>query len=99
MLQDSVQLISVDDHVIEPPNIWVDRLPAKFRDRGPKVVEVEKGKLDWVYDGKHYPVSMQGSVRTRIFHEKNDEAESGRPGAGRNTSAEAGKGGTLAEQL
>ena len=22
-------MISVDDHVIEPPSVWVDRLPAK----------------------------------------------------------------------
>ena len=22
-------LVSVDDHVIEPPNVWVDRAPAK----------------------------------------------------------------------
>ena len=25
-------LISVDDHVIEPPNVWLDRLPAKYRE-------------------------------------------------------------------
>ena len=28
-------LVSVDDHVIEPPNVWLDRLPAKYRDDGP----------------------------------------------------------------
>jgi hypothetical protein len=22
-------LVSVDDHAIEPPNVWVDRLPAR----------------------------------------------------------------------
>jgi predicted TIM-barrel fold metal-dependent hydrolase len=30
-------LISVDDHVTEPPDLWTSRLPAKFRDRGPQV--------------------------------------------------------------
>ena len=24
-------LISVDDHVVEPPNVWVDRLPQKYQ--------------------------------------------------------------------
>ncbi|MWA07002.1 amidohydrolase family protein [Actinomadura sp. LD22] len=96
MLQDSVQLISVDDHVIEPPNIWVDRLPAKFQERGPRIVEVEKGKLDWVYDGKHYPLSMQGSVRTRIFHDKDEETAATGIGG---KSADTASGGTLAEQL
>ena len=27
-------LVSVDDHVIEPPNVWLDRLPAKYHDVG-----------------------------------------------------------------
>src|SRR5262245_51626235 len=31
-------LISVDDHVIEPPDLFVDRLPAKLQDRAPHVV-------------------------------------------------------------
>ena len=30
-------IISVDDHVTEPPDLWTSRLPAKFRDRGPQV--------------------------------------------------------------
>ena len=29
------QIISVDDHVIEPPNVWQDRLPAKYKDDRP----------------------------------------------------------------
>jgi predicted TIM-barrel fold metal-dependent hydrolase len=33
-------IISVDDHVIEPPHIWQTRLPAKLRDSGPKVVRL-----------------------------------------------------------
>jgi predicted TIM-barrel fold metal-dependent hydrolase len=31
--------ISVDDHVVEPPHIWVDRLPAADREAGPHVVK------------------------------------------------------------
>ena len=31
-------LISVDDHVLEPPNLWVDRVAAKDRDRAPHMV-------------------------------------------------------------
>ena len=29
-------LISADSHVSEDPNLWVDRLPAKFTDVAPK---------------------------------------------------------------
>ena len=31
------RIISVDDHVVEPPHLWRDWLPAGFRDRGPRV--------------------------------------------------------------
>ena len=31
------KIISVDDHVLEPPNVWVDRLPAKYHDVGPRI--------------------------------------------------------------
>ena len=30
-------VISVDDHVVEPPHVWQRWLPAKHRDRGPRV--------------------------------------------------------------
>jgi predicted TIM-barrel fold metal-dependent hydrolase len=32
-------IISVDDHVVEPPTVWTDRLPARDRERGPRVVQ------------------------------------------------------------
>jgi predicted TIM-barrel fold metal-dependent hydrolase len=32
------RIISVDDHVVEPPDLWTSRLPAKYRDVGPRVV-------------------------------------------------------------
>src|SRR3954452_16008009 len=31
------KIVSVDDHVVEPPHVWERWLPAKFRDRGPKI--------------------------------------------------------------
>ncbi|MFI6584530.1 amidohydrolase family protein [Embleya sp. NPDC050493] len=31
-------VVSVDDHVVEPPDLWTRRLPARHRDRGPRVV-------------------------------------------------------------
>jgi predicted TIM-barrel fold metal-dependent hydrolase len=31
------RIISVDDHVVEPPTLWSDRLPSKLRERGPRV--------------------------------------------------------------
>jgi predicted TIM-barrel fold metal-dependent hydrolase len=38
------RIISVDDHVLEPPDLWSTRLPAKYRDRGPRI-ERAKGRF------------------------------------------------------
>jgi predicted TIM-barrel fold metal-dependent hydrolase len=31
-------IISVDDHVVEPADLWTARLPAAYRERGPRIV-------------------------------------------------------------
>ena len=46
-------IVSVDDHVIEPPNVWTSRLPQKYQDVAPKI---EKGDMEcWVFEGRPYP--------------------------------------------
>jgi predicted TIM-barrel fold metal-dependent hydrolase len=40
-LQDHMHLVSVDDHLIEPPSLWRDRLPARFQEQGPRIVEMD----------------------------------------------------------
>jgi predicted TIM-barrel fold metal-dependent hydrolase len=32
------RLVSADDHIVEPPDLWSKRLPAKYRDIGPHVL-------------------------------------------------------------
>ena len=34
---DIPRIISVDDHVVEPPDLWSARLPKKYVDRGPRI--------------------------------------------------------------
>jgi predicted TIM-barrel fold metal-dependent hydrolase len=48
-------LISVDDHLMEPPHLWVDRAAAKDRDRVPHVERID-GFDTWVYEDAHTPV-------------------------------------------
>jgi len=43
-------LFSVDDHIVEPRDVWSKRVPARYRDRAPHVVE-EDGREMWVWDG------------------------------------------------
>ena len=55
-------LISVDDHILEPPNLWVDRVAAKDRERAPHMEKNDDGVDNWVYDGKRYPNSGLSAV-------------------------------------
>jgi len=45
-------IVSLDDHIVEPPDIWTSRLPAKYRDIGPHVVMAPPGSP--VLDGGTY---------------------------------------------
>ena len=47
-------VISVDDHLVEPPWVFEGRMPAKYADLAPKVVEADGGALQWVFDGQSY---------------------------------------------
>lgn len=42
------KIISVDDHVLEPPNVWQDRLPEKFREIGPRLVRRKVKNMKFV---------------------------------------------------
>jgi predicted TIM-barrel fold metal-dependent hydrolase len=46
---DDLILISVDDHLVEPPHLFEGRLPAKYRDRAPHVVHTDAGDDVWVF--------------------------------------------------
>jgi len=54
-LQDHMQIISVDDHLIEHPRVFSDRLPAKYLAEGPRIVEDEKGRHIWHFEDKIFP--------------------------------------------
>ncbi len=46
----ALDLVSVDDHVIEHARVWTDRLPSKYLEAGPHVVEAD-GREYWVLEG------------------------------------------------
>lgn len=45
------RLLSSDSHIIEPPDLWISRVPVKYRDIAPKVERIE-GNDWWIYKGK-----------------------------------------------
>jgi predicted TIM-barrel fold metal-dependent hydrolase len=62
------RFISADDHIDLrwlPGDLWTERLPAKLRERGPRVVEKEDGSF-WTWEGQTfsphgYYTAAQGS--------------------------------------
>jgi predicted TIM-barrel fold metal-dependent hydrolase len=45
------RIISVDDHVVEPPTLWTDRLPSKYGDRIP---HIERHKARFEFKGGNF---------------------------------------------
>src|SRR5436190_7035563 len=52
MRLDDMILISIDDHSIEPPDMYDRHVPAKWRDQAPKIVRDENGIDHWVFQGE-----------------------------------------------
>ena len=44
-------LVGVDDHVVEPPDLFKDRLPKKYADLAPQFLTKEDGTNVWSYEG------------------------------------------------
>ena len=42
MQMDDMILVSIDDHMVEPPDMFENHVPAKWRDQAPKVVRNER---------------------------------------------------------
>ena len=52
---DDLVLVSVDDHVVEPPGMWDGHLPAKYADEAPKLVTKDGGNDVWSFRGQELP--------------------------------------------
>jgi predicted TIM-barrel fold metal-dependent hydrolase len=48
-------IISADDHLIEPPDLFEGRMPSGLVDRAPTIVEDAGGTQAWEYEDARYP--------------------------------------------
>ena len=79
------RIVSSDDHVFEPPDLWTARVESKYRDRVPHIVRMEDSGDWWVFDGITGHGAGSGSQVGRRFHEpekltRTDTFENVRPG-------------------
>jgi len=55
MNADDLIMISVDDHVVEPPEMFRGHIPARYAGQAPKVVRTDDGADVWVFNGSVIP--------------------------------------------
>ena len=59
-------IISVDDHLVEPSNMFEGRLPAHLQDRAPRIVTTQWGHEVWEFDDQQFSqVGMNAVVGRR----------------------------------
>ena len=65
MRKDDLILISVDDHIIEPPDMFANHIPAKYRQDTPRLEHRDDGTDVWVFRGTTITNSALNAVAGR----------------------------------
>ena len=55
MRTEDLILVSVDDHVVEPPDLFEGHLPKSLMDKAPRVMKKDDGTEVWLYEGNEVP--------------------------------------------
>ena len=66
-------LVSVDDHTVEPPTMWDNHVPAKYKDHAPKLRKRADGTDAWYYEDSEIPNIGLNAVAGRPPEEYNTE--------------------------
>ena len=62
------RILSSDNHVVEPPDLWTDRVQPKFKDRSPQMVRQDDGDW-WICDEQRVMGASIGTQAGRRFDE------------------------------
>jgi len=80
---DDLILISVDDHIAEPADMFDGRVPAKYTDDAPRVVDLEDGSQQWYYGdvaGRNLGLNAVAGKPPEMFNVDPTRYEEMRPG-------------------
>ena len=58
-------IISVDDHVVEPPHLFKEYMQPNLRDFGPQLIETDQGHQVWEFEGATYSQVGMNAVAGR----------------------------------
>ncbi len=59
---DDMILVSIDDHVVEPPEMFDAHLPTKWAEYAPRIVTDDHGVDRWLYRGRQVGVTGLNAV-------------------------------------
>jgi predicted TIM-barrel fold metal-dependent hydrolase len=75
-----MQLISVDDHLVERPGVWADRLPKRLIEHGPRIIEARGDETDQYGFGQKAPKGSQvWQLEGKVYAQLGLNAVAGRP--------------------
>lgn len=66
-------VVSVDDHLVEPPETFEGRMPSRFKDLGPRVIEEEDGSQVWLMEDRQIPNAGANAQVGRPYSEYSRE--------------------------
>jgi predicted TIM-barrel fold metal-dependent hydrolase len=69
-MSESLRIVSVDDHVIEPPHVWETYLPAKHRSRGPRIELLPEADERFAFGSAERPGTSGPGVAWWHFEDK-----------------------------
>jgi len=58
-------IISVDDHLVEPPHMFEGRLPSRLQQGAPRIVETPDGQQLWEFEGQRFTQSGTNALAGR----------------------------------
>jgi predicted TIM-barrel fold metal-dependent hydrolase len=64
MQMGDMTLVSIDDHVVEPPDLFARHMPTKYSDKAPRVERVSDGTDRWMFQGMELGISGMLAVIT-----------------------------------
>src|SRR2546423_13107665 len=83
VVPEDLVLVSVDDHICEPANMFDAHVPQKYRDRAPRVVEEPNGSEQWYYGdirGRNLGLNAVAGKPPEMFNVNPNRYEDMRPG-------------------
>ena len=69
MKMEDMVIVSVDDHISEPPDLFKNHLSGVELESAPKFLRDNNGKDAWTYQGKSFPSVGLNAVVGRPFDE------------------------------